>query len=201
MLTKFLMPALTNTTHHVVKIALLSVLSGVLFATPVWAAAGGEGNPWLDLLWKAMNTSILMGILFFVARKPLGNALANAAKKEKDTWDDAQRSAQQADADLAAHKKRLHEFEQEIEQIQADMRKQLDVERKRMLDQAKEGIKRVEKDMALRAEQEAVRLRQQIRREMAEKALSLAEQKVREELNQEKALQVMEKSIAQMEAR
>ena len=68
------------------------VLAVALGVTGVASAAGGGGgNPMRDLIWNAVNFTLLLVVLFVVARKPalaffadrreqVGNDVANAAK-------------------------------------------------------------------------------------------------------------------------
>ncbi len=58
----------------------LSAPGVALFAGSVLAAEGGSGNPWMDLLWKAVNAGALVTLLVVFARKPIGNLFRNAAR-------------------------------------------------------------------------------------------------------------------------
>jgi F-type H+-transporting ATPase subunit b len=158
----------------------------VLLAVPLAAAeqAGAEArhgpSPWL---WA--NFVILMGVLIYLARKHGGPFLAERDAAIQKGISDA--AAKKADADrrVADVDQRLANLDTEIANLKVQMREEQQQEAKRLADRNAQEIARLGHQSEQEMETAAKAARLELQAHAAKLALSLAEQKLRTEMNPE----------------
>lgn len=110
-----------------------------------------------DLLWRKKGTPIPVGVLlintallFWLIGRFGAKPIVEALKKRKETllagMAEAGKMREEAAASLAAYQEKLDHLEEEIERIQHEMREAGEIERQRMVDDAKAQRARMEKD-------------------------------------------------------
>jgi len=148
------------------------------------AYAGGDGLP-PDLnaiAFHAINFLLLVGLLTYLLRDKLRDALANRAarvKQEIDQSNQARKDAAQRFEDLEA---RLDGFETELEQMKTAAEEEADKEHKGILARAEEDAARIAESAQRSIRDETDRARQALRNEVAKLSVDLAREKLSSEV-------------------
>jgi F-type H+-transporting ATPase subunit b len=138
-----------------------------------------------DLLWRTpgmpppfgallLNTLLLFGIIFKVAKKPVMRGLLERRQRIMRGIDEAAAMKKEAAAQLEMYKSKLANLDSEIERIRTDMRATAELERQRILAEASARSLRLQQEARLLVEQELKGLREQLTRETAQAALRSA---------------------------
>lgn len=181
-----------------------ALASWVLACMPALALAeetAHEGHPWLDLLWKAINLAVLVGLIVYFTRKPVGAAFRTMAKEAVDRWNGAHKTAQDAEAEIAAQRRLIEGLEGELKRMIADVQADSQRESTRMAADARAESNRILANARIQVEQEIAKARADLRRQLAEETLKLAEQMVREGITPAERKRLMESYVRDMEAR
>lgn len=166
-----------------------------------WAEGEGHGNPWLDLAWKAVNLAVLVGLIVYFARKPVGSAFRALAQETHDRWTGAHKAAQDAQAEMAAQRKQIEGLAGELQRMVADAQTDADREAARLVAEAKLQADRIMVNAGQQVEQELAKARTELRKQLAEDTIRLAEQMIRERVTPAERKLLMEQYIREMEAR
>ena len=71
------------------------VLFASFWSITIYAAESSDvGSPLMDFVWKTLNVTVLVAIIYKFARKPVASALKSTAQSAKQVVDDA-RSAEE----------------------------------------------------------------------------------------------------------
>jgi F-type H+-transporting ATPase subunit b len=181
----------------------LPAAAAALGALPAsaWAAEESSGNLWLDLLWKAVNLLVLAGLIAYFARKPLGAALRKMAKETYDTWNGAHRAAEAARAEMAEQRKQIDGLAGQLARMVGDARADGEREQARLVQDARVQADRILALAQQRAEQEVAKARTELHRQIAEEAMRLAEQMIRDQATPEQRRKLLEGYLREMESR
>ena len=159
------------------------VLSLLLATSPVLAAEEGSHSGGSDMMWRIVNFAILAIALFltirylkvkdfFADRKKSIMAGLEEAKKAKE---DAEKKAKEFELKFSSLDKRLEEIYQEI-------RKEGEIEKKRIIEEAIKMAGRIQEQAKLAAEQEIKKAKEEIKGEIAKVAVEMAEEILRNEM-------------------
>lgn len=151
----------------------------------------GQAN-WLDsdspdymvgkLAQHAFNLAVLLAVLFFAARRPVGDALGNRAISVRQQLTDAAR-----ERDEARHKHdeivaRLAVFEAEVVKMRADAEVDAKAEEAKLVARAEDEAKRIGETAERNIRDEVNRARVALRSEAVELAVKLAEQTLKQQV-------------------
>jgi F-type H+-transporting ATPase subunit b len=129
------------------KVAIAAALLLVAPVHPVYAAEGGS----LDAVWAVANFAILVGILYYFGRKPVGEYLAGRQSQIRKDLVDAAALKATATADLEEIERRMQALPGELESLRRRGQEEIvaeerriaaaaDAERARLLEQARREI-------------------------------------------------------------
>jgi F-type H+-transporting ATPase subunit b len=163
------------------RIAIMTTLLWVATATLAFAASGGghevdSGVVFKDFLWRCLNFAILFGALAYVVSKPVRNALTARREGVEKALADAETAKSEAEARFAEYDEKLSRAAAEIAEITAGIRREGELERDRILANAREMADKIQREAERAAENEIVRARTELRREAARLAIGLAEE-------------------------
>lgn len=160
----------------------------LLVASPALAAGGGEaegGRGWLVLGLQTLNTAVLVLVLIRLARRPVKSFLLQRSHTIRRDIEAAETRLREAEAEIEGLRQRLARFEDEAGEIIARSTEQAEAERQRRLERATESAARIQREARTLADQEVARARDELRREVAELATSLASALLRAEIRPE----------------
>ncbi len=181
----------------------LIVLAGCLFASrPLLAAEGSEGGwgIWL-FVGRLFNLAVVVGLLVWVARKPLANFYASRAESIREQLAEAQRARAEAEAKLAEIEARMSRLDQELAEMKAAAEKDAELEYKRLVEAADEEARKI----LGKAKEEIDGITREaylgLKAQAAELAVSLAGQKIKGQITDEDRRHLFEKFLAGLEDR
>jgi F0F1-type ATP synthase membrane subunit b/b' len=186
-----------------------ALAAAALLATPavLWAAeegheaAAAHGNPWLDLLWKAINLAVLVAIIYWAARRPIAKGLANLAKTTRDSFLATRKSAEEADAALVEQKRKITALAQDLARMVAEARADVEREKQRAQAEAQAHAAKVAEAIQQQIEQEVAKARTALRAELAAQTVKLAEELIRKQVSPEEQKRLVNEYLQQLGAR
>lgn len=146
------------------------------------AEAGGVENPWLELLYKAINFFVLVGILVFFLRKPAGAFFRGAAQQDKDSMAQSRETEAAAARDMTEQKAKIEQMQSELARMLTDSRADAAAELTRMTEEAHTLAERMKLQVQQQLEQEMRKARLELRNELAADTLRLAEERVKQRI-------------------
>lgn len=184
-------------------ISLLVVVSVLLAFGSVWASSEGGGHgegkskvP--DLIYRIMNFTVLAGVLIFLLRKPLAKGLASRRQGIKDQLDDLERQKQEAERQLAEYKEKLGRLDQEVEKIMAEYIQQGEAAKARILEEAKVAAEKLQEQARKNIEHEFQNAKQQLKAEMAEEAVAMAEELIKKHIKDEDQERIIDEYLTKV---
>jgi F-type H+-transporting ATPase subunit b len=133
-------------------------------------------------LANVINTAILLAILVAAGKKPIREALKQRKARLVGSMDEAARMKAESETILAGYERKLAHLDEEIERIRREMRESAEVERQRILTEAKERRERMERDARILIEQELKAARETLTRETVSSAMRSAEELLTKQL-------------------
>lgn len=165
----------------------LLILTLALASPAVALAAEGESG-WGGVVLtvgRFFNLAVVVGVLVWVGRKPLRTFLANRTDTIHKQLAEAQTARQQAEAKLAEIEARMSRLDAEVAEVAAAADRDAGAEYQRLIREAERDADKI----VARARQEIEGLTRaaelDLRREAAELAIRLAEERLRIEIRDE----------------
>ena len=161
------------------KSILLAVVLVGLLGGAAWAAGGGHVDSGVllkDFLYRVLNFSIVVGILVYFLRKPLKKGLSGRREDIEKALAEAKKAKEEAEAKFAEYDRKLDQATEEIAEISASIRREGELEKQKIIANAKEMAAKIEKDAEKAAELEVAKARAELQREAVQLAVDVAEQ-------------------------
>jgi len=147
-----------------------------------------------DLLYRApgtpvpfgallLNAAILYYLLYRFAKKPISEGLVNRRNAVMRGMDDAARMKRDAEKRLAEYEAKLEHIDEEVERVRREMREAGELERTRILAEARARRERMERDARLLIEQELKAAREALVAETVEAAVRTAKTTLASQIN------------------
>jgi F-type H+-transporting ATPase subunit b len=152
------------------------------FAMPARASDTHPSAGFADVLWPAVNLIILIATLAYFARKPVQSYFANRRIEIQGGLQSAADQLASAEAAYSKWQRRLIDLEGELVEIRATSRQRAEVERERILSDARAAAERIRRDAAAAVELELRRAREQLREEATQLAIELARERLEREM-------------------
>jgi len=177
------------------------VLAGCLLgAEPLLAADGSEGGwgIWL-FIGRLFNLAVVVGLLVWVARKPLANFYASRSESIREQLAEAQRARAEAEAKLAEIESKMSRLDQELGEMKAAAEKDAELEYKRLVEAADEESRKI----VGKAKEEIEGITREayldLKAHAAELAVTLAGQKIKGQITEEDRRRLFENFLAGLE--
>ena len=145
-----------------------------------------EGKHWLNTDWyRVMNFTVLIGGLFFLLRKPVSQALNGRIEGIKTELEELEVKKKEAEKKLAQYNEQIATLDSEAEKIIAEYKKQGEAARDRILEESKKAAAKLEEQAKRTIENEFKNAKLQLQEDILEKALTKAEELVKERITSE----------------
>jgi len=173
------------------KTKLTGILAGILVvatATTV-LAAGGEGHHvdsgvlLKDFLYRLFNFAVTFGLLAYFVTKPIRKGLAGRKEGIEKSLAEAKATQDKAEAKFAEYDNKLTKASAEIDDIYAAIKREGELERERILGNAREMALKIEEEAKKSAALEIAKARIELQREASDMALKLAEELLKKNFN------------------
>jgi F-type H+-transporting ATPase subunit b len=200
--------------HRALWLGLLAVcLAGWLGTEPVpartlaadsailSAAEPEEEGSGHEMVYKVINFVLLFGALFYLLRKPAAAFFAGRSASIQKSLEEGRKALETSQAQLQAVEEKLRRLEDEIAAFKATAAKEMELERERARQAAAEEAEKIL--AAARAQMDlAVRSAQlELKAYTAQQALALAEQMIRQRLDDAARQRLVNQFVAGLEAR
>jgi len=166
---------------------LVSIVAGILLVGVGTAAlaSSGEGHHvdsgvlLKDFLYRCFNFAVTFGLLAYFISKPIRNGLAGRREGIERALAEAKVAQEQAEAKFAEYDDKLTKAAAEIDDIYAAIKREGEVEREKILANAREMALKIEDEAKKSAVLEIANARTQLQREASAMAIRIAEELLR----------------------
>ncbi len=163
------------------KATIVSAGSAVLFlalAAVACASSGGADSGALlkDFLYRCLDFGVTFGLLAYFVTKPIRNGLAGRREGVEKALREAEAAKDAAEAKFAEYDQKLSRAEAEIAGLQAELKREGEAERERILASAREMAAKVRQEAEKSAAGEVAKARAALREESARMAIAIAEE-------------------------
>jgi F-type H+-transporting ATPase subunit b len=157
----------------------MSLLLVVCISAVVYASGGeahAESGVLLkDFLYRVLNFSIVVAILVYFLTKPIKKGLAGRREEIEKALADAKQAKAEAEAKFAEYDRKLAQATDEIAEISDAIRREGELEKQKIIANAKVMAEQIERDAGKAAELEVAKARTELQREAVQLAVGLAE--------------------------
>jgi F-type H+-transporting ATPase subunit b len=139
-----------------------------------------------DFMWRVIDFAVLALLILWVLKKAnLRGALADRRAAVEKSLKEAVAARENAEKKFAEYSSRLAEANREIDGIYASIKHEGEMEKTRIIAEAREMAVKICEQAVLTANQEVVKARTQLREEAVRLAVQLAEQKLKDNMSKE----------------
>lgn len=163
----------------------------LLVSVGIAFASGGEehhadgGVLLKDFLYRVLNFAIVVGILWYFLAKPLKNGLSGRTKEIEKNLAEAKKAKEEAEAKFAEYDRKLKQATEEIAEIGDAIRREGELEKQKIIENAKAAAAKIEKDAEAAADLEIAKAKEQLQKEAVQLAVDLAEELLKKNFNQD----------------
>jgi len=163
----------------------LFLLFLVVWPGVAWSArheAAEHAVNWTELALQGVTFAIFLAILYFGMRKPVQKFFLQRHELVKKAVTEAQKAVEDANAKAKEYARKMQDLDQELAALKATFAGQAAAEKARLLHDAEEAAKRVQKDAEIAIGAELQKAQEALRVEAADIAVKLAEDILRREI-------------------
>ncbi len=176
----------------IVVLALAAILAwaGIVYASSGGGhgeAHGGSVTPekLKDLLWRAMNFAGLVVILVWALKKPLTQGLAGRRESIKQQFEELEARKADAERVYKEYEAKLAKIDQEVNSLIEAAVKQGELEKQRIIEDAERAAGDIKRQAEMAVQHELAQASARLRSEIAEQAVQVAEELIRNNLKPE----------------
>ena len=148
----------------------------------VFSAESSNNSSSVDFLWKVINFVVLIAIIYWFAKKPVGSAMNSSAENAKNQLDEARRAESKAIDEMKKMREKISELEKETVATLEKAREDAQTEKDRILEEGKLEIERMRKQAEFSVEQEYRKAEFELRQWFASESIKLAEENVKQKM-------------------
>jgi len=183
------------------KVLFAAYLSTFALVPGVALAAGGGGAPHMDQIYQVGNFTLLIAVVFFVARKPVVAYFKDRRVQIKNDLDQAAALLSTAEDRQAEIQGRLRDLQSQLDEIREISKQRAEEESERILEKAQEAAARIKSDALEATSQELLRARRELRAEAAGLAIELAGEILKEQVGDSDRQRLLDEFITRVEPR
>ncbi len=185
------------------KMQLMVVLGLVLASTGAFAAGGAhghdEGIPTRPILFASINLLLLLGMLLFFLRKPAKDFFASRSALIQKNLEQSQSLKQEAQLNFSEAQSRLNGIEEETRRLVAELKKDGELEKNRLIQEAQEQVKNLQQTGERILAQELRKAKEELKKETIALAAEMAETLVKQNLTPEDQRRLVSQYLGKME--
>jgi F-type H+-transporting ATPase subunit b len=171
--------------------AILLLLAGL--AAIGFASEGAEGShnshaalQMKDLAWRTLNFALLAALVIWIIKKfKVGQLLADRRAGIEKALQEAVKAREAAEKKYAEYSDKLSRATKEIDEIYASIKKEGELEKERIIAEAKASAEKIKQQAEQTAAREVLKARAELQAEAARLAVQLAEQTLREKVGKD----------------
>ncbi len=179
-------------------VLMITMAPGILLAAE--EAHEAHGIDWLkDVAFPWINFSILFFLLIFLLRRPLKDFLLARSISLAQSIEAQAHEKQDAEAKALNYERRLKNIEKEVQDLTAALKKEGELARVRIVEDAKESSERIREMTERIGRQEVRKAKERLKEEAVELAAEFAEKRVRESLKPQDKERLTEDAFQKLE--
>lgn len=179
--------------------ALMLLLAIQLIPATVFAVEGEEptlnSEYWFDQFVKFFNIALVIGVLFFLLRKPVKNFFRKRAAQIEEDIKAAEQARVEAQARLAEVEKEVAQLQEKIAEIKEIAAREGEIEKQRIIEQAREEAERLIKAAGREVENRTKAGRKELKAYAAELAVERAREILTRQLSDDDDIRLIERTI------
>ncbi len=153
-----------------------------------------------ELIYKIINFTLLVVALGLVLRKPMGDFFTGRSESIRKALDEGRAALKESQAKLGAVEEKLKHLEEEIAAFRASAEKEMQAERQRLTEETAREAEKILETARVRIETAARGAKLQLQAFTAQQALELAEQMIRERLDEPSRQRLVSQFIESLES-
>ena len=149
----------------------------LVLANMAIASGGGHADSGVllkDFLYRILNFSIVVAILVYFLRKPLKKGLAGRSEEIEKALAEAKQVKEEAEAKFAEYDRKLDQATEEIAEISDAIRREGELEKQKIIENAKQMAIKIEQNAEKAAEMEIAKARRELQKEASKLAVEMA---------------------------
>jgi F-type H+-transporting ATPase subunit b len=166
-------------------------------------ASGGDNDSESEVvkqtLYQLGNLLLLLGLLFYVGRKPVTEFFASRRASIQSELQQAAEILAEAEHRNADLQRRLVDLSSEVEEIKANASRRAAEDAERILADARSTAERIRRDASAAVDHELRRARTQLREEAADLAVEIAARKLNQQVVDSDRERLMDEFITRIE--
>ncbi|MBE9532073.1 MAG: hypothetical protein IME98_04640 [Proteobacteria bacterium] len=175
-------------------LAFLAPAALLLLPEAVFASSGEEGGG-SGMIWKVINFVVFVIVFYFVWIKVVKGMLTTRGTDIKNALAEAADMKQSAEAKEKEYKDKLSLLDSKISEIQADLKRDGEAEKVRILEEAEIAATRIKEQTKQLVELEMDRARAELRKEVSLLSIEMAEEILKKELTAEDQERLTKESL------
>ena len=153
----------------------------LIFFSSSPAFASGD----VPVVAQVINTALLFAVLFFFMKTPVVHALTNRSKLIKDDLEQAQIALKRAEQQNRELKAELEKMASEIKELEVQAQKDAELLKKDLSEKARADIEKIKIAAQQSIQNETQSAILEIKEEVAKRAVELAEQQIKRQIQQD----------------
>lgn len=154
----------------------------------------------MNFIWHCLNFALLIVILVKFLKQPITDAIKGREQQIAAAFDELEATRAEAERKYAEYERKLANLEQEAQRIRNSFIEQGKAEKERIIAQAQEAAERIKAQAELFIQQELVKAKRELQREMADMAVGMAEELIRKNITEEDHKKLIEDYLSKVEA-
>ncbi len=161
----------------------------------------GEKREGRELVYKIINFVILFGALFYLLRKPAAGFFAGRSAAIRKSLEEGSKALEASQAQLHAVEEKLARLEAEISAFKSQAAREMEQERARLRQAAAEEAEKILASARSQIELTVRSAQLELKAYTAQQALALAEEMIRQRLDDAGRQRLVSQFVASLEAR
>jgi F-type H+-transporting ATPase subunit b len=154
-------------------------LAPAILLAPPEGPAGEDKGETREIVYKTINFLILAGGLVYLLRKPLADFFTQRSAEIRAGLEEGRKALEASQARLSAVEEKLRRLEEEVAAFKAAAEHEMDAERQRLRQAAESEAQKILESARARMETAARAAQLDLKRYIADQALTQAEQLIR----------------------
>lgn len=157
--------------------------------------------PWMDLLFSTINFVIFVYLLQRFLKEPVKKFFQERREGIVKSLNDASRNLKESQGLFQEMRSRVEGVDGEILSLREEVDRELDRERQKLIERARETAERIQRDAAMVAAQEISLAKQRLRLELADTAIEKARTLLSQRLTPDAERRIADEFISGLEVR
>lgn len=164
-----------------IAVAIIVFSSGLSYA----AGDGDHGGQMKDFLWRIFNFTIFAGIIYLLARKAVRGFFTGRRQRIQESIEEAERIRDEAREKLREYEAKLEKASQEIVGITEMIRNQGELEKNKIIEDARVAAEKMKEDAGARIDQEFKKAVAELKEEATRLSVEMAEELLKNNIKEQ----------------